>query len=423
MATLGQKFNLALQDANLRSRLLFVLMILALFRLGTTIPIPSVDHVALAQFFSSNQFFGLLNVFSGGGLSNLSIFMLGVGPFITASIIFQLLTLIFPSVKEMYQEEGEAGRRKMAQYSRMLTVPLAVMQAFSLLIILENQGILADVSVLDRLLNVIVVTAGSLLLMWMGELINEYGIGNGVSMIIFAGIVASLPTAFSQLVATFDVAQIPIYLGFIVASIAIVAGIVAVSEADRPVPVTYAKQTRGSQVSGGVSTYLPIKVNNAGVMPIIFALSILLFPQMIANFLASAANTTAQSVGTSMLSVLNNQWVYGIGYFVLVFVFTYFYSAITFDPIRVSTNLQKSGAFIPGIRPGRATAEHLSRILTRLTFVGALFLAVVAMLPIVMQNLTGITTLALGGTSLLIVVSVALDLMKKIEAQMTMREY
>lgn len=424
MATLGQKFNLALQDANLRSRLLFVLLILILFRLGTSIPIPGVDHVALAQFFSSNQFFGLLNIFSGGGLSNLSIFMLGVGPFITASIIFQLLTLIFPSVKEMYQEEGEAGRRKMAQYSRMLTVPLAVMQAFSLLVILESQGILADVTILDRILNVIVVTAGSLLLMWLGELINEYGIGNGVSLIIFAGIVASLPTAFSQLVVTFDIAQIPTYIGFVVASVVIVAGIVAVSEADRPVPITYAKQTRGfNNSSGGVSTYLPIKVNNAGVMPIIFALSILLFPQMIANFLSTMTNTTAQSIGASMLSVLNNQWVYGLGYFVLVFIFTYFYSAITFDPTRVSTNLQKSGAFIPGIRPGLATAEHLSRILTRLTFIGALFLAVVAMLPIIMQNITGISTLALGGTSLLIVVSVALDLMKKIEAQVTMREY
>jgi len=423
MSTVSQKINLVLQDGNLRLRLLFVLLILALFRLGTSIPIPGVDHAALTQFFSDNQFFGLLNIFSGGGLSNLSILMLGVGPFITASIIMQLLTLVFPTIKELFHEDGEAGRRKLAQYSRLLTLPLAALQAFSLLLILERQGILSSVTLGDRLLNVVVVAAGSILLMWLGELITEYGIGNGMSLIIFAGIVASLPSNISQLWITFDISQIPLYIAFLIGAVVVIAAIVVVTEAERPIPVTYAKQVRGSKVYGGVSTYLPIRVNNAGVMPIIFALSILLFPQMIANFLAQASNATLQSIAEVMLSVLNNQWIYGGLYFLFVFVFTYFYSAVTFDPVMVSTNLQKSGAFIPGIRPGQMTAEYISKILTRLTLIGALFLGIVAMLPLIIQGLTGIASFAIGGTSLLIVVSVALDLMKKIEAQVTMREY
>jgi len=419
----NQKLKLVFQDKNLTKRILFVLAILAVFRLGANIPIPGVDQNALASFFSDNQFFGLLNIFSGGGLSNVSIMMLGVGPFITASIIMQLLTMVFPAIKELYHEEGEAGRRKIAQYSRLLTVPLALMQGFSLLIILERQGILSGLGVYDRLLNVIIVAAGSIFLMWLGEMIDQYGIGNGVSLMIFAGIVASVPTTLAQLFITFDVSQIPIYVGFIFIAIAVVAGIVLVTEAERPIPITYAKQMRGNKVYGGVSTYLPIRVNNAGVMPIIFALSILLFPQMIANFLVQSSNTVLQSISSVMLVFLNNQWFYAGMYFVLVFVFTYFYSAITFDPVTISTNLQKGGAFVPGIRPGQATAEHISRILTRLTFIGAMFLGLVAMLPLVMQAVTGIAALAIGGTSLLIMVSVALDFTKKIEAQVTMREY
>lgn len=417
------KIKVTLADKSLRRRILFVVLILAIFRLAAAIVIPGVDRMALEQFFSDNQFFGLLNLFSGGGLSNLSIMMLGVSPFITASIIMQLATMISPRLKELYQEEGEAGRRKMSQYSRLLTVPLAFAQGFGLLVLLQQQGILLDLSLFDKLVSLVVIAAGSIFLMWLGELINEYGIGNGVSLLIFSGIVASMPSAVTNLYVNFEPALLPVYLGFAVASVAIIAGVVFVTEAERPIPITYAKRVRGNKVYGGMSTYLPIRLNNAGVMPIIFALSILLFPQMIINFLVSVDNATIQSVSGVLLEWLNNTWIYSTTYFVLVFAFTYFYSAVTFDPDAISTNLQKSGAFIPGVRPGVHTAEFIGRVMGRLTLVGALFLGIIAMLPLLMQGLTGITTLAIGGTGLLIVVSVALDFMKQVDAQLSMREY
>lgn len=400
-----------------------VLGLLILFRVGNAIPVPGIDSTALAQFLSNNQFFGLLNIFSGGGLSSLSIMMLGVGPFITSSIIMQLLTVIFPAIKEMYHEAGQAGRKKMAQYSRLLTVPLAILQGFSLLILLERQGVLTGLTLSDRVLAVIVVTAGSILLMWLGEIISEYGIGNGVSLIIFAGIVASLPTSISQLIATYNPAQIPTYIGFLIASVFIVAGVVIITEAERPIPVTYAKRVRGSKVYGGSSTYIPLRINQSGVMPIIFALSLLLFPQMIITFLSGSSNSVIQGASAFLLNILNNQWIYAGLYFVLVFVFTYFYTAVTFDPDSMAENLQKNGAFIPGVRPGQKTAEYVGKILTRLTLVGALFLGLIAMLPLIMQAITGIAALAIGGTALLIVVSVCLDFIKQLDAQVSMREY
>ncbi len=423
MDQLLYKFKLIASDRTLVLRLFFVLIILVIFRLGNAITIPGLDTAALAQFFANSQFFGLLNIFSGGGLSNLSIMMLGVGPYITATIIMQLMTMVFPALKEMYQEEGAAGRRKFTQYARILTVPLAVIQGFSLLTLLKNQGLLGELTMADQIVNVIIVTAGSMLLMWLGELITEYGIGNGVSLIIFAGIVARVPASIYQLMITFDPSQIPVYLGFVVAALAVIAAVVVVTEAERPIPVTYAKRVRGMRLYGGGSTYLPLRLNQAGVMPIIFALSILLFPQMIATFLGNMDSSIAQTVGNA-LNVLNtNQWVYGIFYFVLVFLFTYFYTAVTFDPDMIANNLQKSGAFIPGVRPGGPTSHYLGRIITRLTLVGAIFLGLVAILPLIMQSVTGIGTLAIGGTALLIVVSVALEFVKQIEAQVSMREY
>ncbi|MEK7621864.1 MAG: preprotein translocase subunit SecY [Patescibacteria group bacterium] len=420
---LATKFSLVMGDPQLRRRILFVLFALILFRLGASIPIPGVNAEALGRLFAGNQFLNLLNIFSGGGLSNLSILMLGVSPFITASIIMQLLTMMFPSLKELYQESGEAGRRTFAQYSRLLTVPLALLQGFGLLALLGNQGVLLPITLGERLMSVVIVMAGSILLMWLGELINEYGIGNGTSLIIFAGIVASIPQAIGQVAANFDPSQVPSFIAFLAAAVVIVGGVVVMTEAERPIPVTYAKRVRGSKLYGGTSTYLPIRLNQAGVMPIIFALSILLFPQMLVNFLSQTSHPTVRVVADTILGLLNNSWFYAIVYFILVFLFTYFYSAITFDPDAISTNLQKSGAFIPGIRPGRPTAEHLGKIVTRLTLVGALFLGVIAMLPLIMRALTGITALAIGGTALLIVVSVALEFMKKIDAQATMREY
>ena len=417
------KLKLILRDKNLRNRILFVLGALVIFRLLASIPIPGVDLERLTEFFNNSQLWGMLNLFSGGGLSNLSIVMLGVSPYITASIIMQLATMMFPKLKQMYHEEGEAGRKKFSQYSRLLTIPLAFVQGFGFLKLLQSQGVVGFMGNFELFTNIAVIMAGSIFLVWIGELISEYGIGNGVSILIFAGIVAGLPTVISQLWIGFEVTQIPLLIGFIVVALIIVLGIVIVTEAERPIPINYAKRVRGTKVYGGVSTYLPLRVNQAGVIPIIFAMSILLFPQMILNFLSNIDNAMLQSVSNFILRILENGWFYSILYFVLVFLFTYFYTAVTFDPEAISTNLKKSGAFIPGIRPGKSTSEYLGKVLTRITLVGALFLGVIAVLPLIMKSLTGISSLAIGGTALLIVVSVVLDLIKKIDAQISMREY
>jgi preprotein translocase subunit SecY len=423
MTTLVQKLKLIIGDATLRNRVLFVLGALVIFRFFANIPIPAALGQNLTALISQNQALGFLNLLTGGGLSAVSLVMLGVGPYITASIIMQLLTMMSPKFKAMHSEEGELGRRKFTQYSRLLSVPLAITQGYGLLAYLSSQGILPALTPLDYLINVSIVVGGSLFLMWIGELISEFGIGNGVSLIIFAGIIAQLPTTLGQLVFTFDVSQIPLYLGSLVAILLIVLAVVYITEAERPVPVTYAKQSRGGRTTAGGTTYLPLRVNQAGVIPIIFALSILIFPNVIANALASLGNESVQVIATFIKDALANIWVNGILYFVLVFIFTYFYTAITFDPDAIATNLQKNGAFVPGIRPGTQTSEYLARILTRLTLVGAVFLGIIAVLPLIMQEVTNVQSLAVGGTGLLIVVSVILELVKKVDAQVSMREY
>lgn len=412
------------QDRVLRNRILFVFLILAITRFLAAIPIPGVDKQALAEALSSNNFLGFLNIFSGGGLSSFSIAMLGVGPFITASIIMQVLTVLVPKLKELYQEEGEAGRRKFNQYSRLLTVPLSVVQGYALLTLLTSQHIIPQMSAATEIFNIIVITAGSVLLTWLGEQISDYGVGNGVSLIIFAGIVATLPTQVLQLIQTFDVSMIPMLIAIVILVLVVTAGIAYVTEAERPIAVTYSKQANSFYESSNVtSTYLPLRLNQAGVIPIIFAISILLFPQMIVQFFRNSTNGTVLSIVNGTSDFLANTTYYGIVYFLLVVVFTYFYTAVTFDPVKTSEDLQKSGAFIPGFRPGTATADHIGSILSRVTFVGAIFLGVVAILPIILQAITGINTIAIGGTSLLIVVAVVIDLVKKIDAQLTMREY
>ncbi len=422
METFFNKLKIVFTDKDLRNKILFVLGALVVFRLLSAIPIPGVDALKLSQFLSNNQYLGVLNIFSGGGLSNLSIIMMGVGPYITASIVIQLLTIMVPRLKAL-AEEGEAGKKKMTTYSRLLTVPLAILQGFSLLSILHNQGIIPDLGIFGMVTNLSIIVAGSLLMMWIGELISEYGIGNGVSLLIFAGIISRLPSDISKLLFTFDVSQIPLYLAFAVAAILIIAGVVFITEAERPIPVTYAKRVRGTKMYGGVSTYIPLRLNQAGVIPIIFALSILMFPQMIGAFLASASSPFLQKMSATLISFTQGGWLYSIIYFVLVFLFTYFYTAVTFDPDALSTNLQKNGAFIPGIRPGQPTADFIGKILNRITLFGALFLGIIAILPLILKGVTGITGLALGGTALLIVVSVVLDLAKKIDSQISMQEY
>lgn len=423
MSTFLHKLKVAVTDENIRNRLLFVLGALFIFRALSTIPIPGVDHAVLEQFFANNQFLGLLNIFSGGGLANLSLIMLGVGPFITASIIMQLMTVMSPKMKSLYTEEGEAGRARFTQYVRLLTLPLAVLQGYGFLTLLQSQGVISGLTMFAFFTNVVLIAAGSILLMWIGELVTEYGIGNGVSIIIFAGIVASLPSTASQLAFGYTAAQLPLYLGFGFIALAVIYAVVVMTEAERPVPITYAKQSRGGQTYGGTSSYLPLRLNQAGVIPIIFAMSILLFPQMLLNVLSTFSINGLDSVNEALLVFFNNQIAYASVYFVLVILFTFFYTAVTFDPDAVSKNLQRGGAFIPGLRPGGATAEYLGSLITRLTLVGATFLALVAVLPLGMQVATGIAALAIGGTALLIVVSVVLDLIRRVDAQVGMREY
>ncbi|MCA9364216.1 preprotein translocase subunit SecY [Candidatus Kaiserbacteria bacterium] len=418
-----QKIKIIFTDASIRNRVLFVLGAIVLFRALASVPIPGVDLAVLEQFFQNNEFLGLLNIFSGGGLSNLSIIMLGVGPFITASIIMQLMTVMSPRLKALYSEEGETGRARFTQYSRLLTLPLAILQAFGFLSLLQNQGVIGGLDTFAFIINVIIVVAGSMLLMWVGELVTEYGIGNGVSIIIFAGIVAALPSTFSQLVFSFDQSQIPLYLGFVVATIAIVYAVVVMTQAERQVPITYAKQVRGGQTYGGTTSYLPLRLNQSGVIPIIFALSVILFPQMILNILATFNVQGVAGLSEKVLAFFNNQTLYALVYFVLVFLFTFFYTAVTFDPDAISKNLQRNGAFIPGTRPGGHTAEFLGKLITRLTLVGALFLGAVAVLPFAMQSVTGVSALAIGGTALLIAVSVVVDLVRRLDSQVSLRQY
>ncbi len=408
---------------DLRNSILFVLGMLVIFRLAAHIPVPGVNAIALKSLFASNQFLGLMNLFSGGGMENFSIVMMGVGPYITSSIIFQLLGMIVPSIEEMQKEES--GRQKINMWTRWATVPLAILQSYGMITLLRNgsSGILGEVSPFDFGLMILTITAGSIFLMWLGELITEKKVGNGISLLIFAGIVASLPTTVQQIVTTFDSTQLFMLIGFVVIAIITVVGVVVINEGQRNVPVQYARQVRGNRTYGGTSTHLPLRVNMAGVIPIIFAISVVLFPSMIAQFLIHAKTAWIANIATHTISLFNNQLFYGIIYFVLVFAFTYFYTEVIFHPAQIAENLQKQGGFIPGIRPGKPTSDYLAYTTHKIILAGALFLGLIAVLPLIMKYYTGMQAFAVGGTSLLIVVSVVIETVKQIEAQMTMREY
>ncbi len=408
----------------LRSKVLFILALLVVSRLVSTIPIPAVDTTQLKEFFAQNQFFGLLSAFTGGSLSNLSIGMLGLGPYITATIIMQLLTMIFPSLEQMYKYEGEAGRTRFNQYSRLLTVPLAAIQAYGFLVIFSRQQIIGQLALMDWVGAISVVIAGSMFLMWLGELITEKNLGNGVSLLILAGIVSRLPVDIQQALFTYTPDKLFTYIGFVAIALLVIVGVIFITEAQRNVPVNYARRVRGMKMYGGVSTYLPMRVNNAGVIPIIFALSILLFPGIIANFFASSSVAIVSRLASSVQNLVQPQtFTYAFLYFTLVVLFTYFYTAVTFDPKSISENVQKQGGYIPGIRPGPMTAQFLNNLLNKVTLVGAVFLGVIAIMPNIVQGITGITAFTVGGTSVLIVVSVALEVMKQVRAQLSMYEY
>ena len=417
------KFLQVFQIPDLRKKILVVAGLLLIFRLFATIPIPGVDPEKLSSFLGSSQLLGFFNIFSGGSLSNLSIVMLGVGPYITATIIMQLLTMIFPNLKEAYYEQGEQGRAKFNRISHYLTVPLAALQSYGFLNLLIAQQVLLPLTPFDTLRNILLVTTGSLFLMWLGDLITEQKIGNGVSLIIFAGIVSGLPSAIQQALLSYDPGLLPTYLAFLVLAVVVVAGVVFINEGERKVPVSYAKRVRGNRVYGGVSSYLPLKVNQAGVIPIIFAISILLFPQFLAQISALVSVDLSIRLNTLVNELLANQFLYSALYFCLVVLFTYFYTAVTFDPQEISKNLQRSGGFVPGIRPGQPTGDFLGKIINRTTLFGALFLGLIAILPNLTQIFTGIQILTIGGTALLIVVSVAIEVMRQIDSQLVLREY
>lgn len=419
-----QKFSVILKNKEIRNKFLFILFLFVVFRVAANIPVPGIGADNLRKFFLENQVFGLLNIFSGGALSNFSVVLLGVGPYITATIILQLLTMIFPALEKMYKEEGEAGRQKFNQYGRLLAIPLAAFEGYGMLTLFSRQGVIMGLTPMLMVSSIITIVAGAMFLMWIGELITEQGMGNGISLLIFAGIVASLPTNIFQTFVSWDPSKIPSYLLFFASSVVIIAGVVLITEARRNIPVSYAKQVRGSKMYGGGSTYLPLNVNPAGVIPIIFALSILLFPTMISGFLGTVPGMVGV-VATNIGKFFNDAWVHGILYFLLVVLFTYFYTAVTFDPKAISENLQKMGGFIPGVRPGESTTAYLKHILNRVLFTGAISLGLIAVLPTIVSGITGVTgfTFLIGGTSLLIVVSVVLDTMRQINAQLEMREY
>lgn len=421
--TFIRKVTLAFSDSEIRNRVLFLVGALALFRFLSVIPIPGVDKNALAAFLSGNQFFDLLNIFSGGGLGRLSIVMLGVSPYITSSIVMQLATIVFPQVKQAYFEEGEAGRARFIEWTRLLTIPVAVLQGVGFLYLLQSQSVIGNLTPLMLVADVAIITAGSMLLTWLGELVTEFGIGNGVSLIILAGILASMPASISQTLFAATAANIPAYLGFAFLAAAMIYVVVVVSDAERSIPIAYARAVRGAAMAQGAATYLPIRLLQAGVIPIIFALSLLLVPQMAFSMLTAVHVSFAAGAAAGYGAFLANPWQYGAVYFLLVVLFTYFYTAVTFEPHRVAENLQKTGAFVPGVRPGRETEEYIGNVVNRITLPGACFLGLLAVSPSIIQGLTGVTTLVLGGTALLIAVQVILDLTQKIDAQVSLREY
>ena len=409
---------------DLRNNILFVLGILVVFRLAAHIPIPGVNAEALKQFFQQNQLFGLISIFSGGAMENFSIVALGVGPYITASIIFQLLIMIIPKLEEL-SKEGEAGRQKINQWTRMLSVPLAFLNSYGMIVLLQrsNANILINFTPMKLFTTMITVTCGTIFLMWLGELISEKKVGNGISLIIFSGIVARIPQILQQTFQSYDTQQLINVITFGLIAVLTTAAVVFITEAQRNIPVSYAKRVRGMKMYGGVNTHLPLRVNQAGMIPIIFAISIILFPSMIAQFFLASKTEFIKTAAQFVISIFNNQLFYGVLYFLFVFGFTYFYTAVIFHPQQIAENLQKQGGFIPGIRPGSHTSQYLSDVSQRIMLAGALFLGILAVIPLVINQFSPIKNLTIGGSSLLIVVSVVIETVKQIDSQLSMRDY
>ncbi len=423
MDKLRQLWHTIRTNRELRSRLLVTLFIFAIFRFVTHIPVPGVNLEAIKQVFASNQLLSLLDVFSGGTLANFSILALGLNPYINASIIMQLMTMINPKLEEL-QKEGETGQNVINQYTRMLTVPLSIMQSAAMFMLLKNSNLVTATDPLSIITLLATMAAGSMFLMWLGENLTEYGVGNGISLLIFAGIVGRLPVTFLQtstIATTINPASI---IAYIALGLIVIYSIVGIDEAKRQVPVSYSRRIRGGKDVGGGSTYLPIKLNNAGVIPIIFAIALVLAPSMLANLLTGISNPAVASAAASFSAWFTpTSFAYNIFYFVMVVSFTYFYTAVVFDTDKIADQLKQNGGYVPGIRPGKETSKYLSHIVKRTTLAGAMFLGVIAILPSLVQAMTGITTLTIGGTSILIVVSVVLETYRKTQSYQVAKSY
>ena len=419
-----EKIRQVWQIKDLRNSLLFVIAMLIVFRIAAHIPVPGVNIANLKDLFSRNEVLGMLNILSGGAMANFSIVAMGVAPYITASIIMQLLTMIIPRLEEL-SKEGSSGHQKINQYSRLLTVPLAVLQSYGMIMIFKqsSQPIIGDLSVFELANILIIMATGTIFLMWLGELITEKKIGNGISLIIFAGIVERLPITLQQTIVTFSKAQAMNLLILGVLAVITICGVVIITEAQRNIPVSYARRIRGHRMYGGMDTYLPLRINQAGMIPIIFAISIVLFPGLIGQLMVGSGSSFIANLGAIFISLNQNQLIYGILYFSLVVAFTYFYTSIIFHPTQIADNLQKQGGFVPGLRPGPSTSTYLKNVSNRIMLAGALSLGLIAVLPIITQNAFKLSAFVVGGAAVLIVVSVVLESIKQIQAQISMHEY
>lgn len=414
----------AFKIKELRTKILITTIIVIIFRIVAHIPVSGVDLTALQQLFTANQFLGLLDIFSGGTLANFSIIALGLNPYINASIVMQLLTMVVPSLEKL-SKEGEYGRRMIDQYTRYLCVPLAFLQSVGMFLLLRNQGILSQTTPIQIAAIIIGMGAGTMFLVWLGELITEYGIGNGISLLIFAGIVSRLPVVLTQTASVFDQTQTLNMLIFLVLAVLVIAGVVFINEGRRQITIAYARRfIAGKEGGSGAQTFLPLRVNQAGVIPIIFAVSLVLIPSFAGSYMANLNQPQLAVLGRTLVAnFAPNNLVYNLVYFMLVVGFTFFYTAIIFNPTKVADEIKKYGGFVPGIRPGSQTAAYLNYIMVRITLAGAIFLGLIAILPSIASQVTGISTLILGGTGLLIVVSVILDTAKQFESKLIERSY
>ncbi len=423
MKEISDKIKLLFRDKELKRKLLFTLFIFLVFRVFAFLPVPAIDLVRLKTLFAQNQFLSLLDIFSGGTLVNFSVMALGLNPYINASIIVQLLTVVFPQLEQL-AKEGEYGRHKINQYTRMITIPLTIVQSIGIYVLLKNQHIIGNLTPIQFFSFIFTLVAGTFILVWFGELISEFGLGNGISLLIFAGIVGRIPVLFGRTITTVNQELIVNFVVFAVLAILVVAAVVFINQAVRKIPVFYAKRIKGNKMYQAASNYLPLKLNQAGVIPIIFAVSFVLFPQLIGNFFQYSKVKPLAGFAHFLVTAFNpSGFFYNFFYFVLVVAFTFFYTIIVFNPQKISDEIQKHGGFIQGIRPGQATKQYLEKVLYKITTVGALFLGIIAILPAIISKITGINNLVVGGTGVLIIVSVILETFKTIEAQLVMRSY